>query len=358
MATGDGSGGKGEGDEGGAGFRVGAEVLVFEGLFEGAEGGVHLGGEYLGVGGAVEAEFAEGEAGVGVGVVVADGWAEGAAEDGAVGVEVAGLGGGVEDGAGLGGEAFFEEVCSFFFLFAAAQDAGERVSGEEGGKDRAGVGEAGVDAGGAGGVFGLGEGETGAEAVGVEGGDLEDAVAALGAAGFADEEGAGAGGGGGEAGGDDLEEGFGHAGGARICGMDEVSYRALGSATTRLREALGRMEEHLDDDLTGPMRDSVLLSFQFTFGLCRPMLERFLVGLGEDPQIVEGMSFAAVIRSGNERGVVRGEWAVWSGFRDARNRMAHLYSSAAAEGILAIVPAFLEEAEFLLEHLEGRGRGE
>ena len=98
----------------------------------------------------------------------------------------------------------------------------------------------------------------------------------------------------------------------------------------------------------------MLLSFQFTYGLCRPMLERFLASDGYDPQEVEEMSRAAIIRTANERGVLRADWAAWNEFRDARNRMAHVYSEAVSEMILEKVPGFLTEVGWLYDQLESR----
>jgi hypothetical protein len=102
------------------------------------------------------------------------------------------------------------------------------------------------------------------------------------------------------------------------------------------------------------MRNSVLLSFQFTYGLCRPMIERFLVNEGDDPLEVQEMSYATLVRAANRRGVLRADWATWSGFRDARNRMAHVYSEPVAEEIIAKVPLFLEEAAYLFDQLCAR----
>jgi nucleotidyltransferase substrate binding protein (TIGR01987 family) len=133
--------------------------------------------------------------------------------------------------------------------------------------------------------------------------------------------------------------------------MSEVSYKSLGDALERLREALMLLEAHRTDEFQVSMRNSVLLSFQFTYGLCRPMIERFLVDDGDDPLDIQEMSYAAIIRSANERGVLRADWTTWSIFRDARDRIAHVYSESISEDIVAKVPAFLEEAQFLYEHL-------
>ena len=137
--------------------------------------------------------------------------------------------------------------------------------------------------------------------------------------------------------------------------MSEVSYKALGDAVERLRGAMRLLERHRSDDLYLSMRDSVLLSFQFTFGLCRPMVERFLVSVGDDPQEVQELSYAGMVRSANERGVLRADWKTWKSFREARNQMAHVYSEPVADEILARVPEFLEEAADLYRELVARG---
>jgi nucleotidyltransferase substrate binding protein (TIGR01987 family) len=136
--------------------------------------------------------------------------------------------------------------------------------------------------------------------------------------------------------------------------MSEVSYKSLGDAVARLRESLVLLDAHRDDDLHVSMRNSALLSFQFTYGLCRPMIERFLVSEGDDPLEVQEMSYATLVRSANRRGVLRADWTLWSSFREARNRMAHVYSEPVAEEIVSKVHPFLEEAIFLYEQLVSR----
>jgi nucleotidyltransferase substrate binding protein (TIGR01987 family) len=136
--------------------------------------------------------------------------------------------------------------------------------------------------------------------------------------------------------------------------MSEVSYKSLGAAIERLREALVLLDAHRNDDLHVSMRNSALLSFQFTYGLCRPMIERFLVSEGDDPLEVQEMSYATLVRSANRRGVLRADWTLWSSFREARNRMAHVYSEPVAEEIVSKVRPFLEEAVYLYEQLLSR----
>jgi hypothetical protein len=127
-----------------------------------------------------ETEFAGGE----VIFLGAYGWAEGAAEDGAVLVEVAGAGGEVEDGAGLVVGELFEEDCGFVVL---VEDARSEVAGEPGVEAGQGILDAGVDVCGflRVGLFELGKAFSKTSCVFV--GYGEDADAALGTAGMADE---------------------------------------------------------------------------------------------------------------------------------------------------------------------------
>lgn len=138
--------------------------------------------------------------------------------------------------------------------------------------------------------------------------------------------------------------------------MSGVSYKSLGDAIDRLREALILLDAHRSGHLQVSMRNSVLLSFQFTYGLCRPMIERFLVAEGDDPLEVQEMSYATLVRSANRRGVLRADWTLWSTFREARNLMAHVYSERVAEEIVAKVSPFLDEAAFLYKQLSARSQ--
>ena len=138
--------------------------------------------------------------------------------------------------------------------------------------------------------------------------------------------------------------------------MSGVSFKSLGDAVNRLHEAFILLDLHREDALHVSMRNSVLLSFQFTYGLCRPMIERFLVGEGDDPLEVQEMSYATLVRSANRRGVLRADWTLSSEFREARNRMANVLIELVAEEIVEKVHPFLQEATFLYEQLSARSQ--
>ncbi len=168
-------------------------------LFGVEDGGVELAAGYFFGRSTVEAELADGEAVAGGD----EGWAEGAAEDGTGSVEVAGLGGGVEGGAGL---VVGEGVEGFESLWGGGEDSGVWVAGKGRGEAGGGGPGARADGGGASRFSEVKGVETFAQAVGVQGGDGEDAVAALRAAGAAGQPVAGAVDGVGEGAINDLDE--------------------------------------------------------------------------------------------------------------------------------------------------------
>jgi hypothetical protein len=192
--------GEGKGDEGFAGEGSGLFGLIGERGFERGAFGMRVEVDGAGrdnvVGGAVEAELADTES-----VFGGEGWAEGAAGERSRGIEVAEAGGGIEDGTGL---VIGEGVeC----LGASGIDeAGVRVAGKSGGEPGDGLPDTDAEPGGAGGIVEVEGSEAGAETGGVELRDGEDADAALGASGSAEEMGAGAAGSVGNGSVDDLDK--------------------------------------------------------------------------------------------------------------------------------------------------------
>ena len=65
------------------------------------------------------------------------------------------------------------------------------------------------------------------------------------------------------------------------------------------------------------------------------------------------MTFPALIRIASEQGSLKGDWTDWQAFREMRTITSHSYAEAKALQVAAAIPAFLAEAEALVEHLMG-----
>jgi nucleotidyltransferase substrate binding protein (TIGR01987 family) len=126
----------------------------------------------------------------------------------------------------------------------------------------------------------------------------------------------------------------------------------LANVTARLREALVR---HQAEPLDEQLRDGLIQRFEFTYELSHKTLRRYLQETAPSSEDVVQMSFAELIRAGNAQGLLCAEWPEWRHFREIRTRTTHTYDAATAAAVVAEIPPFLEEAEFLCAELRKRG---
>jgi len=86
------------------------------------------------------------------------------------------------------------------------------------------------------------------------------------------------------------------------------------------------------------------------------MLKRHLEAVSPTPDQFDGMPFADLIRTGNEEGLLLGDWSVWRVYREMRSKTSHAYDEGVAITVVHGIPAFLEEARELLRRLQERNR--
>ncbi len=118
----------------------------------------------------------------------------------------------------------------------------------------------------------------------------------------------------------------------------------LANAIARLREGLHRYEQDRTDE---QIRDGLIQRFEFTYELAHRTLKRRLKETAADPDEIEALAFADLIRAGTARGLLRGDWPTWRRFRDLRARTSHTYDTKVALPVIAAIPEFLAEADHL-----------
>jgi nucleotidyltransferase substrate binding protein (TIGR01987 family) len=130
--------------------------------------------------------------------------------------------------------------------------------------------------------------------------------------------------------------------------MAGIDYSPLGKAVQRLKEGLEALGREPENTL---YRDAVIQRFEFTYGLCASMLERFL---GQTAAVVpeRDITFPALIRTASENGLLRSGWDVWFDIRKARNLPSHVYNEETARQVVELIPLFAEEADYLYRELE------
>jgi hypothetical protein len=72
------------------------------------------------------------------------------------------------------------------------------------------------------------------------------------------------------------------------------------------------------------------------------------------PGTFDQMPFQDLIRSGNEQGLLLGDWAAWRRYRDMRARTSHTSAASVAQQVTACIPDFLAEAVWLRVQLQRR----
>jgi nucleotidyltransferase substrate binding protein (TIGR01987 family) len=131
----------------------------------------------------------------------------------------------------------------------------------------------------------------------------------------------------------------------------DLGIDSLIRAVERLREGL---ERHLREPHDELLRDGLILRFAFTYELCHRILRRYLRMISASPEAFDQMPFQDLVRSGNQQGLLRGEWPAWRHYRDMRARTSHAYAAQIAKDVVAGIPDFLAEATFLRDTLRDR----
>ena len=134
----------------------------------------------------------------------------------------------------------------------------------------------------------------------------------------------------------------------------ELDFTPLQRAITQLEKSLKfatSPEAEANSDLFEQLRNSVIQCFEFTYELSHKMLKRYLKEQSASPDDIELSTFANLIRTGNEKKLLRSDWSRWKVYRQARTNSSHTYDEDKAIAVYQIVPEFLEEAQYLYQQL-------
>lgn len=133
--------------------------------------------------------------------------------------------------------------------------------------------------------------------------------------------------------------------------MEKLDITPLKNAVLRLDEGLVRYEWDISDL---QIRDGLIQRFEFTYELSHKMLKRYLEQTSPNPAEFDGMSFQDLIRTGNEKGLLLGNWTDWRRYREMSSRTSHTYDENTAIQVVSGIPQFLEEAKYLVQSLQKR----
>ncbi len=134
---------------------------------------------------------------------------------------------------------------------------------------------------------------------------------------------------------------------------EKLDLTPLSNVVNRLAEGLARYEKDITDT---QIRDGLIQRFEFSYEISHKMLKRHLEAASPTPDQFDGMAFADIIRSGNELGVLLGDWSKWKNYREMRSKTSHTYDEEVATMVVQWIPEFLEEARYLLKQLQERNQ--
>lgn len=127
-----------------------------------------------------------------------------------------------------------------------------------------------------------------------------------------------------------------------------LDIKPLENAIERLKRGFDRYQANQHDD---QLRDGLIQRFEFTYEISHKMLKRFLEATSANPAEFDEMTFQDLIRTGNERGLLKGDWSSWKLFRDMRAKTSHTYAEDIAIDVVNEIPTFLDEAVHLADRL-------
>ena len=128
----------------------------------------------------------------------------------------------------------------------------------------------------------------------------------------------------------------------------QLDLTPLDNAIARLDEGWTRYQRDVSDI---QIRDGLIQRFEFTYEISHKMLRRFLELTSANTAEFDGMAFQDMIRTGNERGLLLGDWPAWRKYREMRSRTSHTYDEEVAIEVVKGIPAFQREAAHLLQRL-------
>jgi nucleotidyltransferase substrate binding protein (TIGR01987 family) len=131
----------------------------------------------------------------------------------------------------------------------------------------------------------------------------------------------------------------------------KLDFTSLRSALSRLAEGYQRYQSDVSDI---QIRDGLIQRYEFTYEISHKMLKRHLEMTSANPEAFDALPFADLIRTANEQSLLKSDWSAWNIFREMRAKTSHTYDEDIAQTVVKIIPAFIDEIEFLVRQFDQR----
>ena len=130
---------------------------------------------------------------------------------------------------------------------------------------------------------------------------------------------------------------------------DQRSLHSIQRLINLLQEGYTR---HFSTKADLQIRDGLILRYKYLYEKSHKILKRHLAMTAPNPDIYDSMSFADLIRSGNEQALLRSDWTKWKVYREMRAKTSHTYDENTAVEVVSVISDFILEAQYLLDRLQ------
>ncbi len=133
-----------------------------------------------------------------------------------------------------------------------------------------------------------------------------------------------------------------------------LNLSSLESAINELEYFLNSYDskEHQGDPKI--VRIAAIKAFEFTYELTFKMMERYLRESAASVDDFKSATFKLIIRKAYAASITSKAIEEWEEFRENRNKTSHTYKEKIAIEVFEKIPAFLEEARYILKQLKER----
>ena len=137
---------------------------------------------------------------------------------------------------------------------------------------------------------------------------------------------------------------------------DTLDIAPFERAVKRLEEGLEFYQrgEQGDPILYSLIRDGLIRRFEFTYELGHKILRRYLAHVSPNPGSVQSMELPDLIRTANEKNLLKGDWDDWKTYRAMRGKTSYTHEEEVALGVVKKIPEFIEEVIYLRDELRRR----
>ena len=109
-----------------------------------------------------------------------------------------------------------------------------------------------------------------------------------------------------------------------------------------------------DPGLRRHLMAGTIQAFEFTYEISIKFIRRYLEVTEASREFIAGMTFPELIRTANERNLLKNDVVMWKQYRDKRNITSHTYDEHQDTQVMDVIPLFVQDAIFLLNKLQQR----